>query len=132
MKQNVGVTDISRLLRRFYEFTDSVLRSISIRFDDDGTQRMDISISVRDAEAIDKHSWVCVVLFVDCISEMSVRDRPRTTIQVISDGIHIAMYDKQIGMEFGGAFEEPKNIEELRDSDVYVLGSTLSFDVFPY
>lgn len=132
MKQTVGASDISRLLARFHEFSDAVLRSIVVLFEDDGTRRMDISIATRDAETVENDGWVCVMLSVDGISEMSVRERARTSLQVISDGIHISMYDQEIGIEFGGAIEAPDTIENLRGSDVYVLGGTLSFDVLPY
>lgn len=133
MTKIISSPHIRQFLDRFYGFSDSVLRSILISFHEGGTRSMEISIATRDAETIENDGWVCVVLSVGGVSEISLCEHTtRTSIQVISHGIHISKYEKKFGIEFGGAIDAPETIADLRGSDVYVLGGTLSFDVLPY
>lgn len=132
MKQFVKSSDFKQCLERFYEFADAEIRSITIRFDKDGTRSIDISVSARDSMAQESDDWVCITLSIDLVLEMAVQEHFHTTIQVLNQGIHISMFDGKVGIEFGGEVDSPETLAELRKSNAFAVGDTLSIEVHPY
>ena len=122
-----------QFLDRFYQFYDSVFRSISIHFLSDGTQTIDLVVSTRDSLLEDDdEGWVCIVITIEKVKETLISKKPKTSIQVISQGIHLAIYENLVGMEFGGAIDPPSSLDVLRQSEAYILGENILFEVFPY
>ena len=121
-----------QFLDRFYQFYDSVFRSISLHFLSDGTQTIDLVVSARDSLLEDDEGWVCIVIAIEKVKETLISKKPKTSIQVLSQGIHLATYENLVGMEFGGAIDPPSSLDVLRQSEAYILGENISFEVFPY
>ena len=132
MQQTVNNDEHSSFLKRFYEFNDTVIRSIKLIFSDDGTRGMELLMSAQDSMVKGDDKWVSVTIFVDNISEMAIREQAQTTIQVISHGLHILIVENQFGLEFGGAVENLDSFSTLQESDAFVIGKELSFEVSPY
>ena len=132
MKQVIKNNGYSSFLKRFYEFNDTVIRSIRLAFDDDGTRSLELLISAQDSTIKDDDKWVCVTVIVEGISEILVHEHVQTTIQVISHGLHILTLDDMFGLEFGGATDTPNSLSNLQESDAFVIGKKLLFNVSPY
>jgi hypothetical protein len=133
VKEIIKDSEHAQFLERFYNFTDSMIRSISLNFTSNGTRQIDVHILTRDSTTQENEGWVCVVINVDHVSEMAIRDdRNKASLQVISNGIHITTIDDNTGFEFGGALDPPRSLSELRKSYAFALGKTVSFEVLPY
>lgn len=124
--------EFAEVLRRFYDFYDAVIRSVSLQFADGGTRIVVIVIATRDAEAVENDGWVSVRIEIRNVSEFSVRESPRTPIQVMSQGVHFVTFDGLVGMEFGGAVDAPASLDDLRASDAYAVGDELEVQPGPY
>jgi len=132
MKQTVNNDEYSSFLERFYGFNDTVIRSIRLAFNDNGTQRLELRISAQDSTIKDADKWVCVTVIVEGISEILIHEQVQTTIQVISHGLHILTLDDMFGLEFGGATDAPNSLLNIRESDAFVVGKKLLFNVSSY
>lgn len=132
MKEIITKNNYSNLLKRFDRFSDSLIRSIEMKFNNQGTIGVSISLETRDALSTANNGWVSVLLFLDMVSEMGIQEHQNTTISIISFGIHILFIDNKVLIEFGGEIDEPNSLEELRKSDAYAIGKSLSLEVFPY
>jgi hypothetical protein len=64
--------------------------------------------------------------------EFTVREQPNTTLQVLSEGLHIQPIDEGVGIEFGGALEPPRTKSDMQKSDGFVIGSEIEIEVDPY
>lgn len=124
--------DIDRFLTRFYGLSDSVVRSISLRYLDDGSRDLEISVSTRDSTTEENRGWVCVEVLMRGVLEMAIRERDGTTNQVLSDGIHLQQLDEYLGLEFGNAVAPLKSVADFRTSDAYAIGSEVFFEVRAY
>jgi hypothetical protein len=124
--------DYTALLTRFYGFCDGVLRSVQLRYDDDGTREVELAIACRDSQTSANEGWVTVRVLVRNVQEFSVMERPRTTLQVLPEGLHIRVIDEAVGVEFGGAIEAPESISQLRKSDAFAVGEQVDMEVGPY
>ncbi len=122
----------NRFLERFYGFSDSLVRSISLRYLDDGSRDLELQISTRDSSTQEDDDWVCVEILIRGVLEMVVRENARTTNQVLSEGIHLRQIDDNFGIEFGGAIDPPQSMADLQSSDAYAIGSGVSFEVRSY
>jgi hypothetical protein len=119
-------------LNRFYRFSDSLIRSLTMRYCDDGSRYVEICIATRDAKSLLEDQWVCVILTIHNVTEFGLKETRNTTNQVLSDGLHIQVIDGFIGVEFGGLPDKPRSIEEFRSSDGYIIADGISFDIEPY
>lgn len=119
------------VLSRFYRFYDGVIRSITLEYTGK-TRHAEIRVACRDSASTRTEGWVCVRVVVRDIREFSVRERYRTSLQVLSQGIQIRTFGDSVGIEFGGALEPPSTIEDLMLSDAFVVGSEIEFNVGPY
>ena len=124
--------DYGTAMNRFYRFADGVIRSIKLSYSDDGSKHAEIVVACRDSEATVNEGWVAVSLIVRGVKEFRACEGPKTTLQVLSDGMHICVYDDIVGLEFGGAFEPPSSISELRKSDAFAIGTEVEIEVGLY
>lgn len=129
MKQYIDHDAIPSFLRSFYGFCDSVIRSIVLIYEENGSRTLELRLSARHSLVKTGHGWVDVDIVLEGISEMVVKEHMRTSMQVVSNGIHVAFFDNEIGLEFGGGVDAPLTLKDLRDSDGYALGSTLAFRI---
>jgi len=131
MKPKTSI-DYERVLARFYDFGDGVIRGILLQYEEGGTRKVEIQVATRDSETTENEGWVIVQIAIRDVSEFAVREGPRTPIQVLSQGIHFLCLNNQVGVEFGGATDCPGSIESLRLSDGYVVGREVEFHVVPW
>ena len=124
--------DYERMLNRFYDFGDGVIRGILLQYEEGGTRTVEITVATRDSEATENEGWVVARSAIRDVTELACREGPRTPIQVLSQGIHFLCLDKQVGVEFGGATDCPESFESLRSSDGYVVGREVEFQVRPW
>jgi hypothetical protein len=85
----------------------------------DGTREVDLAIACRDDEATENEGWVSVRILVRDVQEFTIREKPNTTLQVLSEGLYIQKIDEGVGLEFGGALERPRTIS-LIDSPAFL------------
>lgn len=124
--------EFAAVLRRFYDFYDAVIRSVTLQFVERGVRVVLIEIAARDSEAVENDGWASVRITMRNVAEFGVREGPRTPIQVLSQGIHLMTFDGLVGLEFGGAVDAPTGIDELRASDAYAVGESLEIQTGPY
>jgi len=124
--------DFEPILARFYGFSDGIIRWLRLRYEDDGTRHVELTVACRDAEATENEGWVSVRVLVRNAQEFTVREQPNTTLQVLSEGLHIQTIDEGVGIEFGGALEPPRTKSDLQKSDGFVIGREIEIEVGPY
>ena len=124
--------DFDRILARFYGFSDGVIRWIQLRYQQDGSRAVELTLGCRDAEATENEGWVSVRILVRNVEEFTVREQPNTTLQVLSEGLHLQSIDGSITVEFGGALESPQSKSDLRKSDGFITGKEIELEVGPY
>ncbi len=124
--------DFERLLNRFYGFSDGVIRGIRLRYQDDGTRNGELEVACRDSEATENGGWVSVRLLIRNVQEFTVRERSDTTLQVLSEGLHIRVANDGVGIEFGGTLEFMELTSDLRKSDAFIVGEEIEIEVGPY
>lgn len=124
--------DFERVLARFYGFSDSVIRSVLLEYGEDGKRIVSLEIACRDAESTANEGWVSVRIRMQNVQDFTVRESPQTTLQVLSDGLHIQPMGAGVAIEFGGATEPPQTKGELQKSDGYAIGSEIEMEVGPY
>ena len=131
MKQRVKPNETAQFLGRFYSFCDSVIQSIQIQMSRNGTRELEVRLAARDSMVHEDEGWTSIAISLEDVCEMKVFDeRQKASLQVISDGIHILNLDNGIGLEFGGAYEPPHSLEELRASQAYAVGKRIAFERF--
>jgi len=124
--------DCDRLLERFYGFCDGLIRSIVVRYLDDGTRNLQMEVSTRDCKELENEGWVCVQLTVSNVQDFCIRENAKTTIQVLSEGIHVRRIADTVCIEFGGALETLQSLDSFRSADAFAIGSELDFVIGPY
>ena len=105
--------EFERIMARFYGFCDGIIRSLRLQYEADGTRHVELLIASRDAEATENEGWVSVRILVRNAQEFVVREQTNTTLQVLSEGLHIQTIDDGVGIEFGGALEPPRTKKRL-------------------
>lgn len=120
------------ILNRFYGFDDGLIRSFRLMYSEDGTKHAEIIVACRDAESSTNENWVAVTVSIRDVSEAKFVEGSHTTLQVLSDGLHICQYDDLVGVEFGGAYETPRTMDELRKSEAFVVGKKVGFEIGPF
>ncbi|TWT29647.1 hypothetical protein [Blastopirellula retiformator] len=121
-----------KLLTRFYNFHDGVIRSVTLQYVEGGERTVELLIATRDSMATENESWVAVRILVRQVSSLAICERPRTTLQVLSQGLHLLATGDQVGVEFGGFDDQPDSLDELAASDGFAIGKEMEFRVEPY
>jgi len=124
--------DFDRILARFYGFSDGVLRWIRLRYQDDGSRDVELTLACRDAEATENEGWVSVHILVRNAEEFTVQEQTNTTLQVLSEGLHLQAIDGSVALEFGGALESPQTKSDLRKSDGFITGKEIEIAIGAY
>ena len=124
--------DFDRILARFFGFSDGVVRWIGLRYQDDGSRDVELTLTCRDAESTENEGWVSVRILVRNVEEFTVREQTNTTLQVLSEGLHLQAIDGSVAVEFGGALESPQTKSDLRKSDGFITGKEVQIEVGPY
>jgi hypothetical protein len=132
MIQSLKSNQFEEFLNRFWHFNDGVIRSITLNYCKDGSKEATLTIATRDSLTHDDEGWVSVDLVVLQITEMMVQEQVKTTMSVLSQGIHICWLNDVLAIEFGGNCDSPRTMEELRSSSGYITGKELRFEVRPY
>ena len=125
-------SEAQHFLNRFSGFSDAVVQSLSLQFSNDGSRLLELKVVARDTESQENEGWVGVTIRIRSIVEVMVRESPKTTIQVLSQGVNVFVLNGNFAFEFGGAADPPNSLFELQSSDAYAIGKDFSFEVFPY
>jgi hypothetical protein len=113
---------------RFASLNDGVLRELRFKYSASGQKAISVIVSVQDLEA--KEGWSNLVILVDEITETAFKEG-RATCQVLSSGIVVAWLEAQVWCDFSPSLE-PVSIDDFRQSDFYVAGKRVSWEVEPY
>lgn len=124
--------EIENFIERFYQFSDSVIRAITMCFVDGNTLELGIQIETRDAECDENNGWVRVDLTMHNVIEMAVREQRDSTIQVLSHGVNIIKVEGFLALEFGGEIGPLSRIDELRKSDAFAVAKSIAISVRTY
>ena len=109
------------IFERFTYFQDSLLRSVSIKYAEDGRKNGEVVIYTRDY--IDgAEVWGTVTILVANVSSYRFQEAVNTTAVVISTGAHLVDFDGKEGVELGDILDAPESLEELFFSDLFILG----------
>lgn len=114
-------------LNRFFCFYDAVFNSISIKYDKNGQRDLNLSITARDSLASEEKQWIELIITIKDVRELTIREKCRTSLQVLLEGLRISWPEGCVALEFGGASEPPKTLGEFRDVDGYVIGREISY-----
>ena len=125
-------SDYELLLTRFYGMCDGLIRSVQLRYKDDGTRELELVIACRDTETIVNEGWVSVRVLIRNANEFTMVEKPKTTLQVLSDGLQIQVFGDVVGIEFGGNIDAPYSLDDLRKSRAYAIGTCVDFEVGAY
>jgi len=124
--------DIDGYLERFYQFSDSVIRSIDIRFRNrEKLTCVSVEISTRDSEKSEAEQWCNVILTVEGVSEFSFQENSKASYQVISNGINMLKSNGWIYVDFGH-LDSLVDSNEIRKSPAYVVGKDIFWKTMPY
>lgn len=130
--KRIARDDFERMLSRFYGFSDGLIRSVRIRYENEGTRNVEIEVACRDADSTENEGWVSVRILVRKVQEFTMREQANMTLQVLSEGLHIQATDAGVGLEFGGALESPLTTSDLRRSDGFIIGEEIEMEVGSY
>ena len=125
--------NIEKFLARFYSFNDAVIVKIDIKFRHLSLPTViNVLLSTRDAESNVENEWVNVSLTVKDVTAFRFMESTKASFQVLSDGIHIAILDESIFIDFGDFDELPTDFNELESSRYFVKGRDFKWVILPY
>jgi hypothetical protein len=122
----------SDFLSRFYAFNDAVIRKIEISYLSNGQRNISILIATRDAQESQNNGWVCVRLVMSQVEDFCFSDAAKFTAQVLSQGIHICWFEKNVGIDFGHYVDQPTDRAELTRSRFFAISSSVDWGVESY
>ena len=125
-------SDYELLLSRFYGLCDGLIRLVQLRYTEDGTREVELDIACRDSETTVNEGWVSVRVVIRNATEFTLVENPKTTLQVLSDGLQIQVFGDVVGIEFGGNIDAPYSLDDLRKSRAYAIGTCVDFEVGDY
>lgn len=121
--------DLPLFLDRFCSLYDAVLKRLEHEFRVDGAQLSKVELLVQDAESA--AGWSNMTLSIANVSELLFREGASTR-QVLSDGITILWKNQHVWCDLSPYASTPTSIEEIRRSDFYLVGTSISWSVSPY
>lgn len=125
--------NIDEFLVRFNSFYDAILRSICIQLRSRGQpSKVEFEISVQDNEREEHDAWVNIHFCVEGSSEIVIHESNQGSYQVLSDGLHINVFDGCYFIEFGDCIDGPESLTEVRNSKFYLAGKSVLWGVVPY
>jgi hypothetical protein len=122
-----------RFLSRFYACQDGVLRAIRMVFSS-AANRTDVivTLSVRDARGPSGQDWVNVRVKIRDVAEVGLRESSQVAYQVLSQGVHIGLFEQLSFFDFDPYTLEPGGVEDDRRSRFYFAGRDFAWRVEPY
>lgn len=119
-------------LARFYSFADAVIRKIEIVYAEDGTRQVTLWIAARDRDSASQDAWVTACLVVSGVDSLRVSESDRTSLQVLSNGLHLAWFGDTVAIECGSLIDPPTNLEDVLASDLFLIGKRVNWSVGAY
>jgi hypothetical protein len=123
-------TEFKRLLEDHYYFSDSLLRWFSVWCPGMTDWNADFELSSGNQS----DEWVNVQVRVEDVCEWRFLKRMDEDASVMTDGMTMRVFDSRIWI---GAWplageEDPRTIREARESELFVVGASISAGIFPY
>lgn len=116
---------ISDFLKKINNFGDGLIKEIKFHWNSSGNQEcFEFLISLPENQ-LGMHE---IFIVVDGVRKFKfLHDREKLNYQVLSNGIHVTKFGDLWSMEFGCFADPPRDIDELCESDFYVMGKEISF-----
>lgn len=119
----------SEIERRFYGFYDGIILAMELRYLPGGLREFELRLSCRDSNSVRHEGWESISLLVNNVREVGIREHSKTTLQVLSHGVHLRTFGEFSAIEFGGLTEPPESLELIKSSDAFVIGSGIQLQV---
>ncbi len=117
-------------LSRFASFNDGIVRNVAFGFHSAvAGSTIAITLSVKDSR--DGNGWSNLLLTASDVEEVVFRE-VRSTVQILSDGIHIGWFDGLIYCDLCPFSPPPESPDEVRKSSFYFFARAVSYEVRPY
>lgn len=122
-----------RLLSRFDDCNDAVVREVSLRVGGpSGSNTAVVKLAARDMESSEARRWVQLQLTVSGLREFHLLESPRESSYVLSMGLKVGRFDGLFFLDFGPYTDEPEGVEDYRRSHFYVAGKDFRWRVLPH
>lgn len=125
-------SSISKFLDRFCGFNDGVIRKIEITYLTNGQRNISVWIATRDVEEKQNDSWVCIRIVMSRVEDFCFSDAVNASNQVLSQGIHICLFEKSVGIDFSHFIDQPADRTELTSSRFFAIAPLVDWIVEPY
>ena len=116
----------TELLKRFFDFYDGLLVSLKVDYERNGERTLNIVVSGREI-VHEQEVWKNIELRLEGLAEYCFREPVNTSSQVLSNGIHVLQLNNLLGIDLGSLCDNPGSLSELRTSDMYAVGTSLSW-----
>ena len=94
--------DIDFFLRRFFYFSDGVIRDVNVRFRNSSRlSSLAVTLSTRDSESAGGADWVNVLLTISEVSEFVLSESIKESYQVLSNDLRIVPIREGLFFDFG-------------------------------
>jgi len=114
-------------LERFWSFNDAVIRRIALDLTRAAAgRRAVIDLMARDRRHND--DWVMCSLEIRGLDEFVIKEGPRDSHQVLSDGLKMVWQGDLAFLDLGTSSETP-DVEEIRTAGFYLSGHDVSWTV---
>ena len=124
--------NVPEFLKRFYGFTDSLVRKIEIAYIDGRNRTISIWIATRDAKEGKNEGWVQVKFVVFGAKDYCFADTANKCAGLISHGVSILWFNGIVGLDFGYFVDPPADLAEMKSSKFFATGTSVSWSVEPY
>lgn len=122
-------SDVDALLKRFHGFHDARYLGIELIPPGDEKERFACLISLL-AEDHANHAVARVVFRIDGLEEFQIRYNDLFDYPNVRDDIAIKTFDGKVYFDLGFSASDPQSPGDIRRSDIYFVGTTVSFDEF--
>jgi hypothetical protein len=111
---------------RFVSFNDAVMKSWAMKFALSAPV-LEVVIETQDQDS--PSGWSLVTIHLSGVSSLKFCEGPKTSYQVLSNGLHTLFDPVSIGLEFGDFIDAPESFSELMESPCHVVAESLDWDV---
>ena len=130
--QLIEPTKIDNFLTRFNRFFDCVIHQISLQCETDSSlMNISVEIAAIDHECTTDDYKVNVRLVMMEVKEFVLRDAAGGNFTIIFNGIRLKYFDGLYFLELADLPEDPVNIGDVRQSNLYVAGKQLAWEALP-
>jgi hypothetical protein len=111
---------IEQLFERFSKFEDGLLQAVSLVYDDSGERHLEVVLRARDWQSkVD--AWATIRLRLRRVESFSFQEDNRTTMQVLSNGLHLLVLGERVAVEFGTLVDPPQSLQEISQSPHHAI-----------